>query len=269
MQNDDGKPSYATDSLAIFRLFNYSIYMQIVGASFPPAVNVPGLQRRVSGAGLQPTLEPGRASPALRPHRTPTPTIAVAPEPAAPRSGASLAALQRQQFEFGLRIVTGAFSRLVVDVLGLTPATPPPLVTEKPAPDNRPKSVSPAVNLPAPQTPIAAPIPVETPLSANRPATGEAAPQALPQATPAVIGTPFGIHPENAQAAAVSPPTPAQASPVTSTPAIVAAVDEATPSAPLQQHERHRLDIFDSRFGVLGRAAHPHTLTGTHLDRTA
>jgi len=269
MQNDDGKSSFATDSLAISRLFDYSICMQIVGASFPSAVNAPILQRRVSPVGLQPTPETGRASPTLRPGRTLTPAIAVVPEPAVPQSGASLAALQRQQFEFGLRIVTGAFSRLVVDVLGLTPAAPPPLVTEKPALDNHPESVSPVVNLPTPQTPIAAPIPVETPLSANQPVTGEAAPQASPQATPAVIGTPFGIHPENAQATAVNPPTLAQASLASPVPAIVAAVSEVAHSASLQQHGKHRLDIFDSQFAVRGRADRPHALTGTRLDRTA
>jgi len=269
MQKNDDKLLFAMDSLAISRLFDYSIYMQIVGASFPSAVNAPILQRRVSSVGLQPTPETERASPALRPDRTLTPATAVVPEPAVPQSGASLAALQRQQFEFGLRVVTGAFSRLVVDALGLTPAAPPPLVTEKPALDNRPESVSPVANLPAPQTPIAAPIPVETPLSANQPVTGEAVPQASPQATPAVIGTPFGIHPENAQAAAVNPPTPAQASPATPTPAIVAAVGETTRPTPLQQHDERRLDIFDSQLGIRNRATHSHTLTGTHLDRTA
>ncbi|GMQ99989.1 MAG: hypothetical protein BMS9Abin18_0819 [Zetaproteobacteria bacterium] len=249
--------------LAISRLFDYSIYMQIVGISFPPMVNVSELQRGVSPVGLQPTPETGRTSPALRSGRTPaSPTTVVpGPTPAVSQSSSSLTALQRQLFEFGLRIVTGGFSRLVVDILRLTPATPPPLVTEKPALNNRPESVSPVVNMPTPQTSIAAPIPMETPLSANQSAPREA--------TPVVIEAPFGIHPENAQATAVNPPTPAQASPASPVPAIVTAVSEVARSAPLQQHGKHRLDIFDSQSAVGSRAGHPHTLTGTLLDRTA
>jgi len=271
MLNCDGKPLFITNMLAISRLFDYSIYMQIVGASFPPMVNVPELQRRVSPVGLQPTPETGRASPALRSGRTPASatTVVPGPTPAVSQSSSSLTALQRQLFEFGLRIVTGGFSRLVVNVLGLTPATPPPLVTKRSALDNRLESVSPVVNMPTPQTPIAAPIPVETPLSANQPAPRETTPQALSQTTPAVIGAPFGIHPENIQATAVNPLTPAQASPASPVPAIVAAVSEVARSAPLQQHGKHRLDIFDSQSAVGSRAGHPHTLTGTLLDRTA
>jgi len=243
--------------------------MQIVGTSFPPVVNVPRLQPRVSPIGLRTTPETGGVSPALRPGRPLTSTTSVVPTPAVSQSTASLAALQRQLFEFGLRIVTGGFSRLVVDVLGLTPAAPPPLVTEKLTLDNRRKSISPVVNIPAPQTPVVAPIPVGTPLSANQSVSRESIPQALPQATQVVIGVPFGIHPENAQATAVNPPTLAQASPVTPVPAIIAVVSEVARSAPLQQHGKHRLDTFDSQFAVGSRAGHPHTLTGTLLDRTA
>jgi len=259
----------ASNQLAIPRLFDYSTNMQIVGTSFPPVVNVPRLQPRTSPIGLQPTSETGRVSPALRPGRTLTSTTSAVPTPTVSQSSASLAALQRQLFEFGLRIVTGGFSRLVVDVLGLTPAAPPPLVTEKPALDNRRESISAVVNIPTPRTPVVAPIPVETPLSAHQSVPREVTPQALPQTTPAVIGAPFGLHPENAQATAVNPPTLVQASPASPVPAIVTEVSEIARSAPLQQHGKHRLDTFDSQFGVRGRADHPHTLTGTRLDRIA
>jgi len=269
MLNCDGKPLFITNILAISRLFDYSIHMQIVGASFPPMVNIPELQRRVSPVGLQPTPETGRASPALRSGRMPASATTVVPGPAVSQSSSSLTALQRQLFEFGLRIVTGGFSRLVVNVLGLTSATPPPLVTERSALDNRPESVSPVVNMPTPKIPIAAPIVVETPLSANQSIPKKSTPQALPQAIPAVIGAPFGIHPENVQATAVNPLTPAQASPASPVPPIVAAVSEVARSAPLQQHGKHRLDTFDSQFGIRNRAGHPHTLTGTLLDRIA
>jgi len=235
--------------------------MQIVGAFFPPTVDISRLQQRVSSVGLQPTPETGRAPPIVRPELTPTTSIQSTP--AVPQSGTNRTALQRQLFEFGLRIVTGAFSRLVTDILGLTPpGTAASPITEKPTVDNRSEPVLLTVNTSTLQSPAIAPIPVVASAPANQPEAKEIVLQTLTQSTPVATRTPSTINPKDIQGAVVPPFVPAQAPAVTPIPSIIAAVSEITRSAPLDQHSRRRIDIFDVQNASTGM----HAKTGSRLD---
>jgi len=246
--------------------------MQIVGALPPPTVNIHILQRRVLPVGLQPTPETERVSNRLRLERTLTPTTSAAQAtPVTSQPTSTIAALQRQLFEFGLRIVTGAFSRLVTDVLGLSPAVPAPPVMEQSVVDGGQEAMSPTAAISSPQTPTVVPIPVATASSANQPMAEEILPQVLTQtaqASPALTGTLAHINPKNVQAVVIPPLTLAQAPEVTPIPPIIAPVSEITRSSPLNHNKRRRLDIFDTQITPGNHAARSRMRTGSHLDRT-
>jgi len=245
--------------------------MQIVGALPPPTVNIHILQRRVLPVGLQPTPETERVPGTLRPERTVIPAASVSrPVPATPQSTSTIAALQRQLFEFGLRIVTGAFSRLVTDVLGLKPAVSAQQAVEKPAMDNPQESVSPTATISPHQTPTVAPIPVATASvnQLNQSVTKEGTPQALTQAAPARTTTLAHINPKNVQAVVIPPLILPQTPEVTPIPPIIAAVSEIARSSPIPQHKRRRLDIFDTQVTSRNHAARSRMQLGNHLDRT-
>jgi len=218
-------------------------------------VDPPGFRVEFSGTGLRTALKTAGVplTRASAPAQSRLPVKV-------PQSGPSLRAVQRQQFEFGLRIATGAFKWLVEDMLGLVSATLRPSVTDAAATRAEPasqvevvKSItrSPAIQLRAAVKPLQAEPPAIALLRSGKSAT------AYSETGGASV---LIVHSERAQAVFVHPRVLAQAATATPVPAV--AVSEISRSAPLQQYDGHRQDIFEVQATI-----RRHAPGKRHLDR--
>jgi len=213
---------------------SYKYCMDIITASIPLAVRSPVKPR---------PLQQAKATSASVAHFNPETLATVNASNSTATINKSLAVLDRQRFEFSLRIITGAFSRLVINILGLKPNVPPSLVTTGAVQAIASQSAISTENRTAlqPQQGVT-PLTTENNLSlpVNQVPTQEIVPP-MPELTNA---SPT-VHSERAQAVAIQPltlPQPVQVSPSLET---VAAISPLSPYMALGQHKGHKLDIFD------------------------